>query len=111
MFLVVLGHPRPDPACPDQGRSAAHAGEGRLRPAPPPRRWLKEGSAYNEGRVQRDINEAEQKKQREKEEAANDPNRVKPVKPTEEQLRNRLKLRREHLKSRRDDTQTRCWTP
>ena len=68
---------------------------------------VKEGSAYNEGRVQRDINEAEQKKQREKEEAANDPNRVKPVKPTEEQLRNRLKLRREHLKSLRDDTQNR----
>ncbi|MDO4919588.1 phage holin family protein [Kocuria sp.] len=69
---------------------------------------VKEGSAYNEGRVQRDINEAEQKKQREKEEAANDPNRVKPVKPTEEQLRNRLKLRREHLKSLRDDAQNRA---
>ena len=69
---------------------------------------LKEGSAYNEGRVQREINEAEQKKQREKEEAANDPNRVKPVKPTEEQLRSRLKLRREHLKSLRDDAQNRA---
>ena len=69
---------------------------------------LKEGSAYNEGRVQREINEAEQKKQREKEEAANDPNRVKPVKPTEEQLRSRLKLRREHLKSLRDDVQNRA---
>ena len=69
---------------------------------------VKEGSAYNEGRVQRDINEAEQKKQREKEEAANDPNQVKPVKPTEEQLRNRLKLRREHLKSLRDDAQNRA---
>ncbi|RKQ33376.1 phage holin family protein [Kocuria tytonis] len=69
---------------------------------------VKEGSAYNEGRVQRDINEAEQKKQREKEEAANDPNQVKPVKPTEEQLRNRLKLRREHMKSLRDDAQNRA---
>lgn len=69
---------------------------------------LKEGSAYNEGRVQREINEAEQKKQREKEEAANDPNQVKPVKPTEEQLRSRLKLRREHLKSLRDDAQNRA---
>lgn len=69
---------------------------------------LKEGSAYNEGRVQREINEAQQKKQREKEEAANDPNRVKPVKPTEEQLRSRLKLRREHLKSLRDDAQNRA---
>ena len=69
---------------------------------------VKEGSDYNEGRVQRDINEAEQKKQREKEEAANDPNQVKPVKPTEEQLRNRLKLRREHLKSLRDDAQNRA---
>ncbi|WP_243635668.1 phage holin family protein [Kocuria tytonicola] len=69
---------------------------------------VKEGSAYTEGRVQRDINEAEQKKQREKEEAANDPNQVKPVKPTEEQLRNRLKLRREHLKSLRDDAQNRA---
>lgn len=69
---------------------------------------LKEGSAYNEGRVQREIHEAEQKKQREKEEAANDPNRVKPVKPTEEQLRSRLKLRREHLKSLRDDVQNRA---
>lgn len=69
---------------------------------------LKEGSAYNEGRVQCEINEAEQKKQREKEEAANDPNRVKPVKPTEEQLRSRLKLRREHLKSLRDDVQNRA---
>lgn len=69
---------------------------------------LKEGSAYNEGRVQREINEAEQKKQREKEEAANDPNRVKSVKPTEEQLRSRLKLRREHLKSLRDDAQNRA---
>ncbi|MBK4120900.1 phage holin family protein [Kocuria rhizophila] len=68
---------------------------------------VKEGSAYSEGRVQRDINEAEQRKQREKEEAANDPNRVKPVQPTEEQLRHRLKLRREHLKSLRDDAQNR----
>ena len=69
---------------------------------------VKEGSAYNEGRVQREMNEAEQKKQREKEEAANDPNQVKPVKPTEEQLRHRLKLRREHLKSLRDDAQNRA---
>ncbi|WP_141269958.1 phage holin family protein [Kocuria varians] len=68
---------------------------------------VKEGSAYNEGRVQRDINEAKQRKQRKKEEAANDPNRVKPVAPTEEQLRSRLKLRREHLKSLRDDVQNR----
>ena len=69
---------------------------------------VKEGSAYNEGRVQREVNEAEQKKQREKEEAANDLNQVKPVKPTEEQLRHRLKLRREHLKSLRDDAQNRA---
>lgn len=69
---------------------------------------VKEGSAYNEGRVQREMNETEQKKQREKEEAANDPNQVKPVKPTEEQLRHRLKLRREHLKSLRDDAQNRA---
>lgn len=69
---------------------------------------VKEGSAYNEGRVQREMNEAEQKKQREKEEAANDLNQVKPVKPTEEQLRHRLKLRREHLKSLRDDAQNRA---
>jgi len=69
---------------------------------------VKEGSAYNEGRVQREVNEAEQNKQREKEESANDPNQVKPVKPTEEQLRHRLKLRREHLKSLRDDAQNRA---
>ena len=69
---------------------------------------VKEGSAYTEGRVQREINEEQQRKQREKEAAANDPNRVKPVKPTEEQLRHRLKLRREHLKSLRDDAQNRA---
>ena len=69
---------------------------------------VKEGSAYTEGRVQREVNEAQQEKQREKEAAANDPNRVKPVKPTEEQLRHRLKLRREHLKSLRDDAQNRA---
>lgn len=69
---------------------------------------VKEGSAYTEGRVQREVNEQQQKKQREQEAAANDPNRVKPAKPTEEQLRHRLKLRREHLKSLRDDAQNRA---
>lgn len=69
---------------------------------------VKEGSAYTEGRVQREMNEAEQQKEREQEAAANDPNQVKPVKPTEEQLRHRLKLRREHLKSLRDDAQNRA---
>ena len=69
---------------------------------------VKEGSAYTEGRVQREMNEAEQQKEREQEAAANDPNQGKPVKPTEEQLRHRLKLRREHLKSLRDDAQNRA---
>ncbi|MFF0988979.1 phage holin family protein [Kocuria nitroreducens] len=69
---------------------------------------VKEGSAYTEGRVQREEQLARERKEQEKREAAQDPARQKPPAPTEEQLRHRLKLRREHLKTLRDDVQGRA---
>jgi uncharacterized protein YoxC len=71
---------------------------------------VKEGSAYTEGRVQREQQLARERKEQEKREAAQDPARQKPPAPTEEQLRHRLKLRREHLKTLRDDVQGRVQT-
>lgn len=71
---------------------------------------VKEGSAYTEGRVQREQQLARERKEQEKREAAQDPSRQKPPAPTEEQLRHRLKLRREHLKTLRDDVQGRVQT-
>ncbi|MFI7484259.1 phage holin family protein [Kocuria sp. M1R5S2] len=71
---------------------------------------VKEGSAYTEGRVQREEQLARERKEQEKREAAQDPARQKPPAPTEEQLRHRLKLRREHLKTLRDDVQGRVQT-
>ncbi len=71
---------------------------------------VKEGSAYTEGRVQREEQLARERKEQEKREAAQDPARQKPPAPTEEQLRHRLKLRREHLKTLRDDVQGRAET-
>jgi uncharacterized membrane protein YqjE len=71
---------------------------------------VKEGSAYTESRVQREEQLARERKEQEKREAAQDPARQKPPAPTEEQLRHRLKLRREHLKTLRDDVQGRAET-
>lgn len=71
---------------------------------------VKEGSAYTESRVQREEQLARERKEREKREAAQDPAQQKPPAPTEEQLRHRLKLRREHLKTLRDDVQGRAET-
>jgi hypothetical protein len=71
---------------------------------------VKEGSAYTESRVQREEQLARERKEQEKREAAQDPERQKPPAPTEEQLRHRLKLRREHLKTLRDDVQGRAET-
>ncbi|MGQ1797809.1 phage holin family protein [Kocuria oceani] len=71
---------------------------------------VKEGSAYTEGRVQREEQLARERKEQEQREAAQDPARQKPPAPTEEQLRHRLKLRREHLKTLRDDVQGRAET-
>ncbi|GAA1747372.1 phage holin family protein [Kocuria aegyptia] len=71
---------------------------------------VKEGSAYTEGRVQREEQLARERKEQEKREAAQDPARQEPPAPTEEQLRHRLKLRREHLKTLRDDLQGRVET-
>lgn len=71
---------------------------------------VKEGSAYTESRVQREQQLARERKEQEKREAAQDPDRQKPPTPTEEQLRHRLKLRREHLKTLRDDVQGRAET-
>ncbi|MCJ8504780.1 phage holin family protein [Kocuria flava] len=71
---------------------------------------VKEGSAYTEARVQREEQLARERKEQEKREAAQDPARQKPPAPTEEQLRHRLKLRREHLKTLRDDVQGRAET-
>lgn len=71
---------------------------------------VKEGSAYTEGRVQREEQQARERKEQEKRETAQDPARQKPPAPTEEQLRHRLKLRREHLKTLRDDVQGRAET-
>ncbi|MGX5358984.1 phage holin family protein [Kocuria sp. KH4] len=71
---------------------------------------VKEGSAYTEGRVQREEQLARERKEQERREAAQDPARQKPPAPTEEQLRHRLKLRREHLKTLRDDVQGRAET-
>ena len=71
---------------------------------------VKEGSAYTESRVQREEQLARERKEQEKREAAQDPAQQKPPAPTEEQLRHRLKLRREHLKTLRDDVQGRAET-
>ncbi|KLU11197.1 phage holin family protein [Kocuria sp. SM24M-10] len=71
---------------------------------------VKEGSAYTEGRVQREEQLARERKEQEQRETAQDPARQKPPAPTEEQLRHRLKLRREHLKTLRDDVQGRAET-
>lgn len=71
---------------------------------------VKEGSAYTEGRVQREEQQARERKEQEKREAAQDPAQQKPPAPTEEQLRHRLTLRRDHLKTLRDDVQGRAET-
>ncbi len=109
LFLVVLG-------------VAALLGLATIKKALPlvPRKALfgakydlgvvKEGSAYTESRVQREEQLARERKEQEKREAAQDPARQKPPAPTEEQLRHRLKLRREHLKTLRDDVQGRAQT-
>jgi hypothetical protein len=71
---------------------------------------VKEGSAYTEGRVQREEQLSRERKEREKRESAQNKEQQQPPAPTEEQLRHRIGLRREHLKTLRDDVQGRADT-
>lgn len=68
---------------------------------------LREGSAYTESRVVREMQQEREAKEQQKVEEANTPKQHRAPAPTEEQLRQRLKARREHLKAVRDDAQGR----
>lgn len=67
---------------------------------------VKEGSAYTEARVRREEAEAKERKAEEKRKKADEAATAPPA-PTEAQLRQRLKVRRDRLKELRDDVEVR----
>ena len=67
---------------------------------------VKEGSAYTEARVRREEAEAKERKAEEKRKKADEAATAPPA-PTEAQLRQRLKVRRDRLKELRDDVEGR----